>query len=120
MSLTDKIIIGSVGVGTALVGGIVVGGVMIIYSGLGAAMGAIGGEILDWIPYLNRAIPKGIAYVGNAFSDQDNTKQTIEYLQGNLDKVGAVAGFLGGFVRSTTSSREKKVREEKPIKKVVL
>ena len=98
MSLTEKL-----GTG-ALVGGI--GTAVVIFASVaGAGFGAIGGEILDHMPYLNHAIPEGIAYLGNAFSDQDTVEEATQYLQGNLDKVGAAMGFLGGYVRTTVSAK---------------
>ena len=98
MNLTGKIGLGTLsalGIGSA---------VIFIGSTVGAGFGALGGEILDHIPYLNQAIPKGVAYLGNAFSDSDTTQQVMDYLNGNLDKVGACMGFLGGFVKSTLSN----------------
>ena len=65
-------------------------------TGIAIAAGAITGEVLDWIPYISNAIPQGIAYVGNAFTDTDSTQRTVELLSGNLDKVGAATGMLRG------------------------
>lgn len=86
-------------------GGIVAGTILSATTA-GTAIGALGGQILDWVPYVNKAIPKGIAYLGNAFSEGDTTEQTLKYLYGNLDKVGACMGFLGGFIRSTITFKK--------------
>lgn len=85
---------------TSVKGAGVAAALVALQASAGAAFGAIAGQIIDWVPYFNQAIPEGIAYVGNALIGQD-TASTIECLQGNLDKVGAAAGFLGGFVRPT-------------------
>ena len=98
MSLTEKL-------GTGVLVGGIGAAVVVVASVAGAGFGAIGGEILDHVPYLNHAIPEGIAYIGNAFSDQDTVKNAKEYLQGNLDKVGAAMGFLGGYVKATLSTQ---------------
>ena len=71
----------------------------IIGVGVGAAVGALAGECLDWMPYFYHAIPEGIAYIGNVFTEGNVSKPAIESLIGNLDKVGAVAGAgSGGFL----------------------
>ncbi len=93
----ETITIGAIGIGVGAA-------LMAAHASAGAAFGAIAGQILDWMPYFNHAIPEGIAYVGNAIFGQD-AAPTIEYLQGNLDKVGAAAGFLGGFVRAKQSNK---------------
>ena len=96
MSLTEKI-----GAGVIVAG---IGGVAVMFgASVGAAFGALGGQILDWIPYLNSAIPEGIAYLGNAVSDTDTTQDTLRHLEGNLDKVGAAMGFVGGYLKSHTT-----------------
>ena len=81
-------------------------GVLVIGSTLGAGIGAVCGQILDWVPYLNHAIPEGVAYLGNAFGDTDNTREVIGTLEGNLDKVGAGMGFVGGFLKSSVSYKK--------------
>lgn len=60
-------------------------GVM-LYAGVGALMGGLGGQILDVIPFVENYVPKAI--------------QTVTSLnfQDNLDKVGAVYGFAHGLV----------------------
>lgn len=83
-------------------GGILVG-LPILSVTVGAGVGAITGEILDHLPYLRHAIPEGIAYLGNAFTDQDTIQKAKQCLDGNLDKVGAAVGFIGGYLRSGIS-----------------
>ncbi|HLC97962.1 MAG TPA: hypothetical protein VJC21_04240 [Candidatus Nanoarchaeia archaeon] len=100
MSLTEKI-------GTGVIVGGVAGVVVVVGASVGAAFGALGGQVLDWIPYLNTAIPEGIAYLGNAVSDTDTTQDTLRYLEGNLDKVGAVMGFVGGYLKSSTTVKNR-------------
>ena len=91
-------------VGTGLVCGVLVECALVgLSSCTGAVVGSAIGECLDHIPYLNYAIPQGIAYLGNAFSDQNTVKDTVQYLYGNLDKVGAAVGFIGGYIRSRPS-----------------
>lgn len=58
-------------------------------------VGALGGELCDHLPYVHHAIPEGIAYIGNCFTEQDTVQKTAEYLKGNLDKLGAVSAFFG-------------------------
>ena len=69
----------------------------IINSILGAAIGALCGEILDHIPYLNHAIPEGLYYLAN-YINPSAAEYARNVLVGNLDKVGAVLGFICGFV----------------------
>jgi len=72
----------------------------------GALMGGLAGQICDIIPYVNHAIPEGIAYVGNCFTEGDTAKEATQYLQGNIDKLGAAAGFVGGYFKSTLSTKK--------------
>lgn len=72
----------------------------------GAFIGGMAGQFCDLAPYLNHAIPEGIAYIGNAFTEGDSTRETINYLTGNLDKVGAVAGFFGVYFKSALSNKK--------------
>lgn len=53
-------------------------------------MGGLSGELCDWTPYLNHAIPEGFNY----FSQLVN--QDIDIYR-NLDKIGALVGFLYGL-----------------------
>jgi hypothetical protein len=78
-----------VGIGIALVG---LGAVALAFlsAAAGAAVGALFGEILDNTPYLNTAI-----------SDTLNVMFHTNYFTGNLDKVGATLGFVGGFFKGT-------------------
>ncbi|MBI1969029.1 hypothetical protein HYS49_03905 [Candidatus Woesearchaeota archaeon] len=99
MSLTEKI-------GTGVIVAGVSGVVVMLGASVGAAFGALGGQILDWVPYLNHAIPEGLAYLGNAVSDTDTTQDTLRYLDGNLDKVGAVLGFVGVYIRSNMTVKK--------------
>ncbi len=94
MSLTEKLVIET---GVAAVGA----GVVVIGATLGAGVGAVCGEILDHVPYLNHAIPEGIGYLSN-YIKPENVREAQNTLQGNLDKVGAAMGFVGGFYRSST------------------
>ncbi|MBN2095129.1 MAG: hypothetical protein JW727_03720 [Candidatus Aenigmarchaeota archaeon] len=75
------------------------GGLIVIGSIAGALMGAVSGEVLDHTPYLGEAVINGFEYLGN-FVSPDYASQSAEALQGNLDKAGAAAGFLGGFLKS--------------------
>ncbi|MEN9626145.1 MAG: hypothetical protein RL557_473 [archaeon] len=65
--------------------------------GICMAIGCMGGEIIDWIPYVNEIIPYAIASIGNAFTDTDTTHNTKSYLIENVDKVGTLAGFIAGM-----------------------
>ena len=57
----------------------------------GTIIGAIGGEIADHLPYFNRAVPEGIAYL---------TKQNPELFYNNLDKIGTAIGLISSaFIR---------------------
>jgi hypothetical protein len=69
------------------IGAIAVGATL-LYAAGGAIIGAICGEILDHLPYLNTAI-----------SDTLNTIFHTNYFTGNLDKLGATLGFIGGFLK---------------------
>lgn len=66
---------------------------------LSTAFGLVVGEMFDRLPYLDNIIPEGIAYIGNAFTEQDTVKKTTDYLYGNIDKIGAASGFIGSFFR---------------------
>jgi hypothetical protein len=79
-----------------------------------ATVGAICGEVLDYVPYLSSAIPEGIEYLAR-FVNPETTQEVRVTLQGNLDKVGAAAGFVGGFFRTnhTIASNKNKVDEVK-------
>jgi len=76
-----------VGTGIALVG--LGAGFIFLSATLGALIGALFGEILDHTPYLNTAI-----------SETLNTMFHTNYFTGNLDKLGATLGFIGGFFKS--------------------
>jgi hypothetical protein len=71
-----------------MVTGAVVAGATLLYAAGGAIIGAICGEILDHLPYLNTAI-----------SDTLNTIFHTNYFTGNLDKLGATLGFISGFFK---------------------
>jgi CTP-dependent riboflavin kinase len=75
-----------VGIGIALVG--LGAGFIFLSATLGALIGALFGEILDHTPYLNTAI-----------SETLNTIFHTDYFTGNLDKLGATLGFVGGFFK---------------------
>ena len=80
-------------------------------------VGAAAGQVCDWIPYVSHAIPEGIAYVANAFTDGDTMQQATEYLEGNLDKVGAATGFAAGYFRPIVRFHGKgKIHLECPMK----
>ena len=98
MSLTEKI-------GTGVLASTIGTGVVVLVATTGAGFGALGGQILDMCPYFNHAIPEGIAYLGNAFTEQDTVEKATKGLRGNLDKIGAVAGFLGGYFRVNISTK---------------
>jgi len=57
------------------------------------AIGGLGGEIIDNLPYLSEAIPEGIERLRRIL-DGDHK---YFYLEGNLDKIGAVVGFVSGY-----------------------
>lgn len=88
--------------GVAAVGGVIVGGTV-----LGTAAGAGMGEIIDHVPYFNRAIPNGIGYIANYFNPEA-ARTGRELLYGNLDKLGAALGFVGGFLKTSTSVKHQK------------
>ncbi len=71
-----------------------------------AALGALCGEILDRTPYLKHAIPDGLNYLA-MYITPETAKQAKTALEGNLDKVGAAMGFIGGFYRSALLYRKK-------------
>ncbi|MCC5993978.1 MAG: hypothetical protein LM587_00030 [Candidatus Aenigmarchaeota archaeon] len=75
-------------VGTGIVLVAIGAGLVFLNATLGAFVGALFGEILDHIPYLNTAI-----------SDTLNTMFHTNYFTGNLDKVGATLGFVAGFFK---------------------
>jgi hypothetical protein len=60
-------------------------------------VGACAGQMCDMLPYVNHAIPEAISHIGNAFTDGDTVRSAASYLEGNLDKIGAAAGFLGAL-----------------------
>jgi hypothetical protein len=80
--------ISSKDVGTGIVLVAIGAGLVFLNATLGAFVGALFGEILDHIPYLNTAI-----------SDTLNTVFHTNYFTGNLDKVGATLGFVAGFFK---------------------
>lgn len=86
-------------------------GSALIISGpiFGAGYGALTGQILDWIPYLNNAIPEGMGYLENILHEGNYIK---ENLQGNIDKVGAVVGFLGYYFNSNSLKPFSKTSKE--------
>jgi len=83
-----------------------IAGAVVVSSTAGAAVGSLCGEILDHIPYLNRAIPEGLYYLAN-YINPDAAEYAKTDLEGNLDKVGAAMGFIGGFYKSRTIVKEK-------------
>jgi len=95
--MIDKLLVGGIAL---LTGAVAVGGVIIIGAIIGSVIGALCGEILDHVPYLNNAIPEGLGYLGSCISGE-NTETEVEALKGNLDKLGAALGFIGGFFKST-------------------
>ena len=97
-----KILIGMI---VAAFFAVVTGTFVLIFSAFGAILGAIGGEILDHLPYLKHAIPNGFYYLANYISPDAAEKAKIALL-GNLDKVGAVMGFLGGFFKASLSCKK--------------
>lgn len=89
------------------------GGVVAVTAGLiiaapiiGCGIGALCGEVLDHTPYFKKAIPEGIAYLTGYINPEASEKSKV-LLQGNLDKVGAALGFIGGFFKSSYTSRHK-------------
>lgn len=58
--------------------------------GLGISIGiaALAGEVMDHVPYVSKAVPEAIKGLTNS-----------EYFYGNLDKLGAVLGFVGYYFR---------------------
>ncbi len=92
--------------GTAAVTALL-GGTIIVGSIVGTAGGALMGEVLDHVPYFKHAIPDGIFYVANYF-DPEHARQAREVLYGNLDKLGATLGFIGGFARSSVKVKTTK------------
>jgi len=84
---------------------VVMAGAVIASAAAGSAFGAIGGEILDHIPYLKRAIPEGIGYLANYINPESAEKATTA-LKGNLDKIGAALGFFAGFYRKIVSFKK--------------
>ncbi|MEM4461086.1 MAG: hypothetical protein QXY70_03040 [Nanopusillaceae archaeon] len=82
-----------IGVGLAVIG--TVAGAVAVYAVGGALIGAVFGEILDHVPYL-----------GPAIQDTLNTIFHTNYFTGNLDKVGATLGFIGGFFRYVPPKNE--------------
>jgi hypothetical protein len=101
LKTTGKVL--AIGAGTSLV----TAGLIILGASVGSAVGAIGGEILDHIPYLKKAIPDGIGYLTN-YINPDATVNAQAALYGNLDKIGAAMGFIGGFYRSSISYKKEK------------
>ena len=97
----DKENIKGIAIGAAGLAGIVAGAGALYFAGiaLSTLVGAAAGQVCDWIPYVSHAIPEGIAYVANAFTEGDTVQQAKEYLEGNLEKVGAAAGFAAGYFR---------------------
>ena len=96
----------------AIIGGIIAIPCLIVFGILiyaigGAVVGAVCGEILDYIPYLKDAIPQGLGLLFNFFS-LENTLPACNILKGNLDKLGAALGFIGGFFRTSMSNNSKK------------
>jgi CTP-dependent riboflavin kinase len=85
--------------GIALVG--LGAGLIFLSATLGALIGALFGEILDHTPYLNTAI-----------SETLNTMFHTNYFTGNLDKLGATIGFVGGFFKDYLKIRiiKKKIK----------
>lgn len=105
--MSMKILIGLI---VATFVGAVTGMLALILAAFGAIYGAIGGEILDHLPYLKHAIPNGFYYLANYISPDAAEKAKIA-LQGNLDKVGAVMGFLGGFFKASLSCKKDDKKE---------
>jgi hypothetical protein len=68
----------------------------LVFAGAYALIGGLAGEICDQLPYLHHAIPEGISYFTNAFTAND-ASTSAGLLDGNIDKLGAVAGFFRGF-----------------------
>lgn len=71
-------------IGTAIVATLIT---PILYAGFGALFG----EILDHVPYFDKAVPQGI----DSMMPGDQSM-----LAGNIDKMGAALGFGGSFFRS--------------------
>lgn len=88
------------------------GFLVLMLSAYGAICGAIGGEILDHLPYLKHAIPSGFYYLANYISPE-SAEHAKAALYGNLDKVGAVFGFIGGFFKASLSCITEEERKRK-------
>ena len=67
-----------------------------------AALGALAGEIVDHIPYLNYAIPKSLEEI-----------LKTNYFYGNLDKLGATLGFIGGYFKGIVDVKKEELKLEK-------
>ncbi len=80
-------------------------GVIITGAAIGSITGSFVGEVLDHLPYLKHAIPEGLSYLAN-YINPEAAKQAKIALEGNLDKVGAAMGFIGGFYKSIVSYKK--------------
>ena len=74
-------------------------GYMLPASLFGAIAGAISGEIIDHLPYFNEAFPYGLSLLLSGLSNGD-FDSILELSLGSTDKIGAVFGFAGGFVKT--------------------
>ena len=90
-----------------------VSGLVILVSTGGALLGGLTGEICDNTPYIYSAIPEGIGNLARYFVDSKYVTEATSYMTGNLDKLGAAFGFIGGFFgnrlrcKHNNSTREK-------------
>lgn len=64
---------------------------------LGTLCGAIGGELVDQIPYFSHIVPEWTGHLIGIFTSEDTGLKFSEMFVGNLDKIGAVLGFFGGM-----------------------
>ena len=99
------------GTGVGVAGVVGVGGLTVAGTVLGTGIGAGMGEILDHVPYFNHAIPDGVGYIANYFNPE-TAQRGRELLYGNLDKLGAALGFIGGFLKTSTSTSVKHAKDD--------
>jgi hypothetical protein len=51
---------------------------------VGTIGGAFAGQIIDWLPYFESAVPEGIEYIRNAIT---GSEVSMDHLKDNMDKV---------------------------------
>jgi hypothetical protein len=78
------------------------------YALVGVAAGACTGELLDRLPYTREVLPHAaVMFASLHGSDERNDELVHRMFYGDLDKLGALTGFVVGAGMSTKERRKR-------------